>query len=166
MYILAIDPGSKKSAYVAMRHDLSFDECAIVENETLLDDIWSRMCSMDRMVVEKLGYFGGRMGKDCLDTAFWIGRFVEAYGINEGQGSVLLHRKTIVTHMCGVATAGDSAVRSAVISRYAEITGSKASAKEYLKEVKRDIWSALAIGITFFDMDKLQKTKHTKSKDK
>ena len=94
MRLLAIDPGTKESAYVVMRDDYSATEHAKVQNQKLLDLI--TLGDFDVMVVEcmeartlnvklKRGKDGKplpmpmqKVGMETYEACYWIGRFMEA----------------------------------------------------------------------------------------
>ena len=92
-----------------------------------------------------------RVGREIFDTVRWAGRFEEAA---RPTPVALLGRKDVVGHMCGSARANDVDVRAALIDRFggpggkAAAVGLKASPGP-LYGISKDVWSALAIAITY-----------------
>jgi hypothetical protein len=76
MIILAIDPGSEKSALVL--YDTGNQEIydrRILENELLLGYMGDVV--FDMLVIEMIASYGMPVGKDVFETCVWIGRFIE-----------------------------------------------------------------------------------------
>ena len=150
MRILAIDPGSRESAWTLFESTtmtpLGF---SISANEELVERIrLRREGEIDWLAIEVVKSYGNVMGDDVLRTVEWIGRFTQAYGDDP---LCRLTRKEIVTALCGHSRAKDKNVRQAVIDFY----GGKKSAIGTKKDpgkiygAKRDIFSALAVAIVF-----------------
>lgn len=154
MIILAVDPGTDCSAWCqfdsARKEIIAFGQDS---NEKNLQDLARGTRIADRLVVEMFKSYGNVMGDSVLQTCVWIGRFIQAWpGPHE-----LVPRKTIVTHLCMNPRANDSNVRQALIDRFsggkgkAVAIGSK-QAPGPLFGVKNDIWSALAIAVSWSEM--------------
>lgn len=168
MNLLAIDPGTTESAYVIFdgRLPLRFGKVA---NWNLLkmisDDVDFLACR--QAVIEMVGHYGTGMsvGKEIFETCVWIGRFKQAWystlgdDVNEIVDAEVVLRATVKTHICGTVKANDSNIRAALIDRY----GGKENAVGNKKTpgplwgVSKDVWSALAIAVTWFEMQKQQK---------
>src|SRR5580658_5241756 len=104
MTILAIDPGSKESAWVSF--ETNHENPAWVgfcENEVLLNSIRCREFHSDILAIESIEGFGMTAGQELFDTCFWSGRFCQAF-TGEFQR---LGRKAIKIHLCGNSTAKD-----------------------------------------------------------
>lgn len=169
MNLLSIDPGTHESAYVIFdgRLPLRFGKVA---NWNLLkmisDDVDFLACR--QAVIEMVGHYGTGMsvGKEIFETCVWIGRFKQAWystlgeDVNEIVDAEVVLRATVKTCLCNSARAKDSNVRQAIIDRYGGIRelaiGRKASPGP-LYGFKADCWQALAVGITWFEMQKQQK---------
>ena len=135
MVILAIDPGSEKSAFVY--YD-TIDEIillkGIVTNREML--LCVKAGKDDHLVVEMIASYGMPVGKEVFETCLWIGRFIEASPNNHS----LVYRRDEKIFLCGSMKAKDGNIRKALI----DLLG-----KEKTKGCARDIWSALAVAVTY-----------------
>jgi len=137
--ILGIDPGWEKSAYVVLS-----DGVVIRKGIELNGEFANTMRAMAlganlQVAIEKIQSFGKKfpVGKHIFETCYMIGRIEEIFRFK----TVFRYpRKTIVTHCCGVATAGDPRVREAMIARYGGIKKG-----EPMYGIVNDLWSALAV---------------------
>lgn len=145
MRLLAIDPGPTKSAW------MSFDGEAIAsrgidENERVLASLeWAA----DALAIEMVQSFGMAVGAEVFETVLWTGRFIEAF---KGPFTKV-YRKDVKLHLCGSMRAKDPNIRQALIDRYGgkdAAIGNKANPGP-LRGIKADLWSALAIGVTWLD---------------
>lgn len=164
MIVLAIDPGNVQSAWVAydMQRNIILGK-AIVPNEDLVAQLRDGVMHIDGdmvtptiLAVEMIKSYGMPMGDTCLMTCVWIGRFIEAWSYD----FELLPRKTIVTHICGSANAGDSNVRQGLINRFSgtrPIGGGKTPEIGTKRKpgplygFSRDMWAALAVALCYAD---------------
>ena len=82
-----------------------------------------------------------------LDTVLWTGRFAEAA---QRVPVVLLPRRAVKLALCGDSRAKDANIRQALIDRFggSAAVGRKA-APGPLYGISRDVWSALAIAVTY-----------------
>lgn len=137
--IFAVDPGTTQSAYVF------FDSAeqrivllGIEDNYSLLRMLHIGTSRVTVFALEVLQSYGMPIGKEVFETAFWIGRFVQAM---RGHGAILwpLYRKQVCAHL---GAKNDSSVRAALIARFS---------KEKLTGCVYDIWSALAVAVTASD---------------
>jgi len=166
MKVLAIDPGSSKSAYVVYDiENKSLVTFGIDENEVLIKRVKKLHSFVPFMLVEQVKNYGMLIGDTLLMTVFWSGRFVESWG---GDAFSLIPRKTIVTSLCGNARAKDKNVRRAILDRF-----STASRGGFGKEpalgnkshpgpiygVSKDVFSALALALYWEDLVELEKAK-------
>jgi hypothetical protein len=165
MHVLAIDPGNEQSAWLILDTDTSqpvaFD---MDENFTLLSRLRSPLGSPsawvdtpDCCVIEMVASYGMAVGREVFETVRWIGRFQEAWNMRHeetGPGAVLLYRKDVKMHLCGNNTAKDSNIRCALVDRYGpgkeKAIGKKATPGP-LYGISNDVWSALAIAVTWSD---------------
>ena len=158
--ILAIDPGTTHSAYTIYNPNTeTIVEAAKVENADMLSLVKRRNRALTDLVIEEIKSYGMPMGQSTIDTCYWIGRFIQAWGAPY----TFLPRKTIVTHICGSSRAKDSNVRSALISRFSgrrDVGGGKEPAigtkpkPGPLYGFNADMWSSLAIAITYAEQER------------
>jgi len=160
MRILAIDPGTKKSAYVVYEHD-RLREFGIFSNEDMLSII--RTTSNEHLAIEMVACYGMAVGKAVFETCLWTGRFIESHEVGWKKPHTKVYRKDVKMHLCHSMRAKDGNIRQAIIDRY-PATGGGATPQIGTKKqpgplygVRKDIWSALAIAITFSET---QKTKN------
>ena len=161
--ILAIDPGSERSAFVV--YDVEADHVldhGIEPNEWLVDRLRSNdsglTINVDEAVIEWMQPRGMATSAQEFETLFWIGRFLEA--ASYGARSTMpwpVHRLTrlrVKQRICGSAKANDANIRQALIDRYGGIAGRTGAvgtkaAPGPLHGVRADVWQALALGIAW-----------------
>lgn len=153
MVILAIDPGTKQSAWVVF--DLaafSILDKGITSNELLVRDR-KLTAHLMPLVIEVFKSYGNVMGDSVLNACVWIGRFIQAAGGKHTRYC----RREIVSDLCNNPRAGDKHVRQALIDRF-EATGGgvigqigTAPKPGPLYGVKQDIWAALAVAVKYAD---------------
>lgn len=162
MRILAIDPGSEQSAYVVYE-DGNITDHAIVTNKILVNRIVTPDPSeilyfhgVEEMAIEMVASYGMPVGKSVFETCVWIGRFIQAW---HPKPATKVYRKTdICMHLCHSARAKDSNIRQALIDRYPATGGGKCpqigikSKQGPLFGVSKDVWSALAVAVTFDEL--------------
>ena len=143
--VLAIDPGSARSAW------LQFDGTrpgafGITANDVLVRALRSGGLT-DVVVIEKIESYGMAVGAEVFDTVPWAGRFAEAA---HRVPVVLLPRRAVKLALCGDSRAKDANIRQALIDRFggSAAVGRKA-APGPLYGISRDVWSALAIAVTY-----------------
>jgi hypothetical protein len=156
MIILAIDPGTKQSAYVLYEwYPTTEDpfggdilEKGIERNEDLLNTIGT-FNSIDRIAIEMIGHYGLGMavGKEVFQTCVWIGRYwqhARTHGLQESQIEMVMRRE-IKLFVCGDARAKDPNIRQALLDAFGPAGTKKAPGKTY--GVTTHIWSALAVAV-------------------
>lgn len=146
MKLFVIDPGDKESGWIVLDDEtpLRFGKCL---NQALLSDL--RAADANLLVVEYLAAMGMPTAQEVLDSQFWLGRFVQAWG---GPWKPI-RRHEVKMAMCGNMRAKDPHIRQAIIDRYGgkeTAIGRKASPGP-LYGISNDVWSALAVGLTFLD---------------
>ena len=151
MNIIAIDPGSTESAWLRLtggRPD-GFGKLPNVDLRRLLDR--TLLAGVDAVVIEQMQSYGMPVGREVFDAVFESGRFAELADF-AAVPTFLLSRKRVVGHLCGSARAKDANVRAALLERFggAGAKGTKA-APGPLYGVAADVWSALALAVTFED---------------
>lgn len=149
MTTLAIDPGTTDSAWVLLDGWGGPISWALTPNALLLHLARTGQMRADHVVVEMVESYGMRfVGEETYLTCVMVGRIVEAL---RGADPVLLHRSDVKLHLLGARRGKDPDVRAALLDLYGgkqAAIGTK-SAPGPLHGVKRDIWSALAVGRTF-----------------
>lgn len=145
MRLLAIDPGPEKSAWLLFDNGKP-DAWGIDLNSNV------PIATGNHLAIEMVQSFGMAVGAEVFETVFWVGRFVEAYQQNF-RGFTRVYRKDVKLHLCGSMRAKDANIRQALIDKYGgkdAAIGCKAKPGP-LWGIKADLWSALAIGITWLE---------------
>lgn len=150
MRLLAIDPGPTKSAWIEFDdgHPAAWRK---EENEALLSYV--HFHSAHALAIEMVQSFGMAVGEEVFETVLWTGRFVQAWTENGNPEATRVYRKDVKLHLCGSTRAKDANIRQALIDRYGgkdAAIGNKAKPGP-LYGIKADLWSALAIGVTWLD---------------
>lgn len=159
MILLAIDPGPEQSAYV-LYDGHTLGDSGIIANEVLLKLLRGELMGtlfddVDCMAVEWVASYGMPVGATVFETAANIGAFEEAF--HPRLKPTRLYRSTVRWHLCHSHKAKDGNVRQALIDRFG---GSRQKAIGTKKQpgplygVKKDIWSALAVAVTWWDTRK------------
>ncbi len=120
MTVLAIDPGTRESAYV-LWDGARVIEAGIADNWRIKDIVLGceREHLADRLAVEQIRCYGMAIGAETLDTVLWSGRFVEAWCDYDGpNAAILIPRIDVKVHLCKSARAKDANVRQALIDRF------------------------------------------------
>ena len=153
--ILAIDPGSEKSAWVYYEGGkvlgMSIDDnMSVVIMLRRFHDVY------DDVAIEMIASYGMAVGKTVFETCVWIGRFIEAYESQSLRNKhVKVYRKDVKMYLCNSMRAKDSNIRQAIIDRYPAAGGGKTpqvgtkSQPGPLFGVAKDIWAALGVAITY-----------------
>jgi hypothetical protein len=150
--ILAIDPGSEQSAYVILNDNLKPIEFGKLDNQELLEMIafrsrTSATYTVNTMAIEMVASYGMAVGAEVFETVWWTGRFWEAgYGLLRRK----IYRKDEKMNLCHSMKANDSNIRQALIDRFG-VVGTK-KAQGWFYGVSKDVWAAIAVGVTYHDM--------------
>jgi len=157
MKVIAIDPGSTRSAMVIMDGEtLRPLYTHLMENEELQAYIKClHFEEQDRGAIEMLQSYGNLIGKDVLDTAVWIGRFYETLRRKLFFPPEYVYRMEEKMHICHSSKAGDAEIRRALIDRFCTHDfrtgrGTKAN-PDFFAGVKADLWAAYAVGLTYIE---------------
>ncbi len=145
MLVFAIDPGPTKSGYVWWDGEKILDK-GKDDNFYILKLL--KHLSGTSLVIEKIESYGMAVGKSTFETVFWSGRFAQAYG----KKFYRLPRRTVKLHICRSSKAKDSNIRQALIDRFEPDLEPRKRPKGILKDVSMDMWSALALAVTFHDL--------------
>lgn len=155
MLVIAIDPGPEKSGYVLV-DDKTYKIYTSGEekNEYLLDFIVHEgQVQPAYLVIEKIASFGMSVGESVFQTVYWTGRFAEAWRRETNNlPEVRIRRKEIVVNICGTSKAKDANIRQALIDRLGP-QGTKSNPGPTYG-IGGHRWSALAVAVTFIDMNK------------
>lgn len=155
--VIAIDPGNTKSAYCIIDADTLRPQLfGILENEALRKEIRAmKFEEEDGATIEMIQSYGNLIGKDVLDTVFWIGRLYETLRRKVYQKPQLIYRVEEKTHICHDSKAGDPNIRRALIDRFAkhDFRTGRGTLKnpDWFYGFKDDIWAAYAVGLTFIE---------------
>ncbi len=159
--IVAIDPGSERSAIVVFDPCISEPVvsavlwpndrvCAALQRKSLwLDDNATivELTGPHHLAVEMMQARGMPFSNEEMRTLVWLGRFIQAWN----GPCTDIFRKDVKMHLCGQTKANDSNIRAAIIDTFggkAVAVGKKATPGP-LYGIKADLWSALAIAITY-----------------
>lgn len=154
MIVLAIDPGNEESAWVLYDGEkpIAFEKESNVELLNKLQ-LWNEgygpFKGAERLAIEMIASYGMPVGREVFETCVWIGRFVEAWSGNYS----LVYRKDVKLHLCGQPRAKDGNIRQALIDRWGgkdKAIGKKKTPGP-LYGISADVWSALAIAVTYAD---------------
>jgi hypothetical protein len=154
MKLLAIDPGSERSAWLLLE-DGKPSEFGYESNEDLYFRlIQYRHSGWSAAVIESVDSYGMAVGREVFETVFWTGRYFEALIVEIPV--VRLTRRKVKLHLCGTSTAKDANVRQALIDRFGGIGGKSAAigtkaAPGPLYGVSGDVWAALAVAVAWAD---------------
>ena len=157
MLILGIDPGTTKSAWVLWdNEDEKILEMGICENMELRnyfssvthDDLRFLGC---HVAIEMVASYGMPVGKEVFETCVWIGVFLEAL-MADIPSRHFVYRKEVKLNFCGSVKAKDGNIRQALIDRFGD-PGTKTNPGK-LYGVSKDLWSALAVAVTYSDIRK------------
>jgi len=141
MIILAVDPGTSLSAYVAMdTKDYTILDKGKVDNDKMKEIVSEAY--YDRLDIEGFQSFGMGVGQTVFDTAYLIGRLMQR-AEDQGSNTKMVYRMDVKMHFCHSTRAKDVNVRQALIDRFGAPGTKKNPGKLY--GVSNDIWSALAI---------------------
>lgn len=151
MKVLAVDPGPRVSGYLIWIGE-KIQEKGILPNQDILDILAAAYfyeARQDRivLVVEDIVCMGMAVGKTTLDTAWWSGRFCQAW---EGE-HVLIPRMDVKMHLCNNSRAKDANIRQSLIDRYEPDLIGKQRPRGILKGVRGHEWSALSLAVFYMD---------------
>lgn len=150
--IIAIDPGTEKSAYVFWDGKQVL-RGGIVNNfqlMTLLTENGFKKEDPIQVPIEMVASYGMPVGKTVFETVFWIGRFFQHAKRCKLKPSRVFRRECKM-FLCGNMKAKDSNIRQALIDMIGEIGTKKEPGPLYIMRGAggKDVWSALAIAVTY-----------------
>lgn len=146
--VLAIDPGPERSAWILLDGDTVLSH-GLEPNAIFAPPVHLA----HEIAIECLACYGMPVGAEIFETAYWIGQLFERWKVRTRPVRRIL-RRDVKLHLCGSARAKDGNVRRAILDRYPRTgggacpqVGTKAQPGP-LYGVRRDVWAALAVGIT------------------
>ena len=146
--IAAIDPGTTRSAFCILdTSTLTLVDFGIEDNAVLKTDVENKWCSEWSMAIEMVQSFGMPVGSEIFETCVWIGWFTAGMW----QDWHRIYRSEEKHSLCHNAKANDASIHQRLVDMF----GGKERAVGYKKSpgplygVKKDIWSALAIAVTY-----------------
>lgn len=161
--IFAVDPGNKHSAYCVYFPDThSLGDFGKVENAEMRNILKEHLQWDYYFAIEYIQSLGMIVGQSVFDTAMWVGRYVEIIK-RKDVPVCLIYRKEEKIALCGTHQAKDANIRQAIIDRFPATGGGKCpqigvkAMPGPLYGVSKDVWSALAVALTFHQ--KLRMTK-------
>lgn len=174
MKLLSIDPGNVQSAWILFT-DGEITEFGITPNTDMPD----HFDGLEHVAIEYMRPRGNATAQEEFDTQFWAGRFVQALCGDDVIPWTPVSRMQVKMHVCGKPTVKDAHIRRALIDDWyggdATAIGNKKCRKckgkgTYKRDVcgvcggskwlhppgplvgiHDDLWSALAIGITWLE---------------
>lgn len=149
--ILAIDPGNEYSAYVTLGDKLRLIEFGKIPNDELFAKLEAaanlKWPGIDHLAIEMVACYGMPVGKEVFETCVVIGRIVQ---IAKNVHTQYIYRKDEKINLCGSMKAKDANISQALRDRFGE-KGTKKN-PGWFYGVSKDVWSAIAVGVTFHDM--------------
>lgn len=164
MTIFSVDPGPLESAYVILCDDM-VESWGKARNDTILRELQDTRYDIpirsDALVIEQIRSYGMAVGAEVFDTCVWSGRFCQAWmdvHLTDAGGRPVywLPRKDVKLNLCGNPRAKDSNIRQAIIDRFGgkETAIGRKATPGPLYGISADVWSALAVGLTWLDLRK------------
>ena len=157
MRILSIDPANSLSAFAITEYKdtLNIIKKGKIDNCEMREIVLKE--EYDILVIEGMQNFNNVVGKTVFETCYWIGRFIEL-GLSRKKEYYIMYRTDVKLNLCKSRRSKDKDIRRALIERFAtfDFKNGKGVKKtpDIFYGVSADVWSALAIGITYFDKNK------------
>lgn len=154
--IFAIDPGNTESAYVEIDDNFKLYGMGKVDNYEALSAMTHRIGKSRStiVVIERIASYGMTVGAEVFQTCEWIGRFTQR-AADYGCAVDYIYRKEEKLNLCGSTAAKDANIRKALIERFAnhDLKNGRGTKKnpDVFYGVSKDIWSAVAVGVTYLD---------------
>lgn len=149
--VVAVDPGYRQSAFVVYDGTRVCGH-GIRENSVLLGDLGIASNNV-MLVLEEMQLFASNhgVGREIFDSVFWSGRFAQVWTPRPFDRIL---RSTVRAHL-QATKGGDAAVRQSLIDRfgpYKEVAIGRKASPGPLYGIHADEWSALAIAVTWWDL--------------
>lgn len=150
MKILALDPGNVETAWVLWDGQRILDKGKDA-NDVVMNVVDPNLA--DRLAIEMIASYGMAVGRSVFETCVWIGRFMQIWNDTQFEGvissPIRISRIDVKNHICHSSRATDSNIREALLDRVGPQGNKKAPGPTF--GVSKDIWSALAVGVTVYD---------------
>ena len=161
MTILALDPGNTHTGYAILEMpEFRLIKFGKADNTSLLTLVANSdiLYDVDAVAIEMIDSFGMAVGREVFETCVWIGRFHQA---SDHPNTHYVYRKEEKEILCGSLRAKDANIRQALIDRYARHDlkngkGTKGN-PDVFYGVSKDVWAAIAVGVTYFELTKLDR---------
>lgn len=145
MRVIAIDPGCSESAWVAYHPNgvkaiRGYGKCT---NQEMRNGLVHPEQDANHLAIEMIASYGMPVGKEVFETVLWIGRFIEAWG----KPYTLIYRKDVKLYLCNSVRAKDANIRQALIDKFGTPGTKQNPGATY--GISKDVWSALAVAVTF-----------------
>lgn len=139
--LLAIDPGTTESGWVALTVDNKIWLSGVESNLTVLDRVygWGGKVAIERFEARGMA---APMGDSSVETILWTGRFMEA----SVSTPTMVKRSAVKLHLCGTTQAKDPNVRQALIDIFGPKGTKAAPGGTY--GVSKHAWAALGVAAT------------------
>lgn len=157
MRVIAIDPGTTKSAICVMDSEtLRPLDSRIIDNEGMQRYIRCIRRGDDMIgAIERFQSYGMPVGREVFDAAIWAGRFCENLKDLTGREPELIYRSEEKLHICHSSRAKDANIRRALIDRFADhdFRSGRGTIKnpDWFYGFKADMWAAYAVGLTLIE---------------
>lgn len=152
--ILAIDPGNELSALVWFDTEAQrvLQKCKVPNDDALqlVSVTWPDIPRAQHLAIEMAESFGAKVWSQVFTTVLWTGRLVQAWGA----GFTLVTRRQVKLAITGSPRAKDGQIRQCLIDRFGPGKEKAIGTKKQpgpLHGVSADVWSALAVAVTFAD---------------
>ena len=150
--VLAIDPGTTESGFVIYEAGRIASK-GMWENSVLTDFIAEQWPKERPFQIESMACYGMPVGVEVFEAAVWSGRMIHAHDPQcTNNREYYMYRKTVTLHLCSSHAAKDSTVRAALIHQFGPGKDKAIGKKKTpgpLYGVVHDIWSALAVAVTW-----------------
>jgi hypothetical protein len=147
MKLLAVDTGTKQSAYVIV-DSKTYEPIymAKVPNDDLMQTV--RHTYYEDAVVEMFSSYGGGSGREVFESIVMVGRILEATWQRNWEATRIT-RLEVKKHICQSVNANDAAIIRALKDRFGD-KGTKDN-KGFFWGMKADCWQAYALAVTHLD---------------
>lgn len=177
-YILGLDPSNVHTAYAVLElPSLKPVEFGFLPEDEMLDFVERATQKYKHvyLAIEGVQNLGMIVGQTVFDTCVLVGRLLEraklmplldplwddwkediVYCGTPYRDIRLIYRKQEKMNLCGTMRSKDKDIKEALVKRFAPDTpndgkGSKKN-QGWFYGVAKDIWSAIAVGVTYYDL--------------
>lgn len=143
-FVVAIDPGNVKSAFIVWNGKEVRDK-GILENKELLTRLLSFRQYCQTLCIEMVVSYNMRVGQTVFDTCVWIGRFQQQWVSTDGQAH-LVYRREVKQGILGTPVGTDSDIIQTLKLKFG-IPGTKKNPNPVTYGIVKDIWQAFALAV-------------------